>query len=296
MPSSKPVSVSRRSFVRTLGLAGAAVATTPWLRGGMTRTDRALILIHLAGGHDGLSTFVPAQDDDYYRARPTLALRREALLRVGERAWLNRAAADLAPLLADGQLAVLPAVGFDAAVPSHYRAAQLWRTGTASEEVATSPWYARAGVAARDCGTDFAAAPESLVAAVGEGARVVTARCEGFDTHFDQRVPYDAALASFARGLAQLQRQLVRRGLADRVLTVAYSEFGRTVHENAFGGTDHGHGGQVYFAGGSVRGGVHGELRADVAASVDPRRVIATCAHWLGCADVSAARPLPIVP
>jgi uncharacterized protein (DUF1501 family) len=65
------------------------------------------------------------------------------------------------------------------------------------------------------------------------------------------------------------------------------SEFGRTVHENANGGTDHGHGNVIWVLGGRVRGGqVYGDwpgLAAkqlyqgrDLAVTTDFRLVLAT--------------------
>ena len=41
---------------------------------------------------------------------------------------------------------------------------------------------------------------------------------------------------------------------SDTVIVVL-SEFGRTVHENGNGGTDHGHGNVIWVLGGDVRGG-----------------------------------------
>lgn len=307
MHSSDPSPFTRRAFVRALGLAGAAAATAPWLRaearppaaGG----PRTLVLIHLAGGHDGWSAFVPADDDAYRRARPTLALARSDLVRAGEAVWVNRAAGDLAPLFAEGKLAVLTQVGFAPAILSHHRAAQLWRTATAPEEIADAPWVGRCGAGVCELPGDFSAAIERVgaEAAGGAGAGVFSLQLGGFDTHFDQRAAQDRALGIFARGVARLQRRLERRGVAGRVLIVAFSEFGRTACENEFAGTDHAAGGHCYFIGSRVRGGVHGESGFGLPApTVDPRRIIATCARgWLGArpgaATDAALSPLPLL-
>jgi len=288
MPSSDPAPLSRRAFVRSLGVAGAALAAAPLLRahaGAVTRAERTLVLVHLAGGHDGLSTFVPGDDEAYFRARPTLALRRAETLRLGESVWLNRAAADLAPWFEAGAIAVLPQVGFTPASPSHYRATQLWRSGSAPEEVAVARWTERTGRPVVDHGGAF----EGGLAKIAARVRAVAAgeihhvRLDGFDTHFDQRAAHDAAIARFARGIAHFQRQLARGGAAERVRVVAFSEFGRALAENEFGGTHHGGGGQCYLIGAGVRGGVHGRIdAAATVAPVSPRQVIATAADWLG--------------
>lgn len=299
--SATATSVSRRAFVRTLGVAGAAFAASPLLWAKLGREPheaRSLVVIHLAGGHDGLSTFVPCDDENYYRARPTLALRGSEVLRLGESAWLNRAAADLAPLWEGGELAVLPNVGFAPASVSHYRATQVWLSGSAPEEVVNTRWTERCGRPVVDVTGDFADALMRIAERVAdsETGEIFHVRLEGFDTHFEQRAAHDAAVATFARGVAQFQRRLARRGAANRVLTLAFSEFGRAREENEFGGTHHAESGQCYFIGAGVRG----STRLDASPKIEHRRVIATAVEsWLGAsaslvlgADVSS---LPVL-
>lgn len=277
--------VSRRGFVRALGVATAALAAAPLLKARLRTagapSERTLVVIHLAGGHDGRDVFAPCDDEAYYRARPTLALRPNDVLRLGESVWLNRAATDLAPLWERGELAVLPHVGFAPASLSHYRASQVWLSGSGSDEGVTTRWTERCGRVVVDMPGGFETALVQIserIADRGAGG-IFHVRLEGFDTHFEQRVAHDAALATFARGVAQFQRQLSRRGVADRVLTLAYSEFGRAMEENEFGGTHHAGTGQCYFIGTGVRGG----QRFESVAPTEHRRVIATAAEgWLG--------------
>lgn len=304
MPSSDAAPFSRRAFVRTLGLAGAAVAAAPLVNARVFRAaaggPRTLVLIHLAGGHDGWSTFVPADSDDYYRARPTLAQRRPELLRLSESLWLNRAASDLAPLFERGELGIVPQVGLAPASLSHYRATQVWLGSSAPDEVEVTPWFARGDATVTELREDFstALARVGTEAAARDETEVFFVRLDGFDTHFDQRAAHDAAIAAFARGVAQLQRALTRRGVAERVLTVAFSEFGRTLAENEFSGTDHAAAGPCCFIGPGVRGGVIGRFDPTVAAPViDHRRVIATCESWLGWTEGIGAtfKSLPVL-
>lgn len=304
MHSSDPSSLTRRSFVRSLGVAGAALAAAPLLKArssGSERAQRSLVVVHLAGGHDGLSTFVPGDDEAYYRARPTLAVRRADVLRVGESVWLNRAAADLAPLFEDGELAVVPQVGFTPASLSHYRATQVWASGSTPEDVALTRWTERCDRAVFDHGDPFERALAKIAAQLrsAETGAIHHVRLEGFDTHFDQGTAHAAAISVFARGIAQFQRQLRRHGAAERVLVLAFSEFGRALAENEFGGTHHGECGQCYFIGAGVRGGVHGCIDASATlASVSHRQVIATAADWLGVGHAQllgeAAESLPL--
>src|SRR5262245_23100816 len=48
---------------------GAAVSSRPGVP-----DDRILVVVQLGGGNDGLNTVVPFGHDQYYRARPTLAV------------------------------------------------------------------------------------------------------------------------------------------------------------------------------------------------------------------------------
>jgi uncharacterized protein (DUF1501 family) len=78
----------------------------------------------------------------------------------------------------------------------------------------------------------------------------------GWDTHVNQG-SHKGQLANHLRslgdGLATLANGL-GKDWADTVVVVV-SEFGRTVHENGDGGTDHGHGNLIWVLGGGVRGG-----------------------------------------
>ena len=86
------------------------------------------------------------------------------------------------------------------------------------------------------------------------------------------------------------------------------SEFGRTVHENGNGGTDHGHGNVIWVLGGGVRGGrIYGDwpgLAAaqlyqgrDLAVTTDYRTVLAVILErHLGLADHQLAQIFPGLP
>ncbi|MDB6169591.1 MAG: hypothetical protein JWM88_2455 [Verrucomicrobia bacterium] len=111
------------------------------------------------------------------------------------------------------------------------------------------------------------------------GAEVYFVSIPGFDTHFDQGAQHAARLGFAADALLALQRRLERRGVDHRVLTVVFSEFGRSAAENAQGGTDHGEAGPVLLLGARVRGGFHGRVGGE---PLDFRRVLATVTErWL---------------
>ncbi|MCC6739162.1 MAG: DUF1501 domain-containing protein [Planctomycetia bacterium] len=116
----------------------------------------------------------------------------------------------------------------------------------------------------------------------GFPARVYLVTLGGFDTHANQRGAHTALLATFSEAVATFQRDLEARELAGRVVTLAFSEFGRRVAENVSQGTDHGAAGPMFVIGKGVRGGLYGGApdlekldSGDLAMKVDFRAVYA---------------------
>ena len=99
--------------------------------------------------------------------------------------------------------------------------------------------------------------------AVPNGPRVATLEASGWDTHVNE----GAADGQLARRLAMLDAAIDAMKTAmgpdvwNKTVVVMATEFGRTVHPNGSGGTDHGTGGAAFLFGGAVAGGkVHAEL------------------------------------
>ncbi len=90
-----------------------------------------------------------------------------------------------------------------------------------------------------------------------------------FDTHEDQASSLASGLGEAVQTLYAFQRDLEARGLADRVLTLVWSEFGRRPQENASGGTDHGAAGCGFVIGTHSAGRMIGEWQG-LAAGLDP--------------------------
>jgi uncharacterized protein (DUF1501 family) len=124
------------------------------------------------------------------------------------------------------------------------------------------------------------------------GIRAVTVESDGdFDTHDNQAGDLGDGLSKVSASLAAFQADLEARGIADRVLTLVWSEFGRRPQQNESGGTDHGAGGVAWVQGTRVRGGVLSEYpdlnkldsEDNLAVTVDFRRVYASLLEqWLG--------------
>jgi uncharacterized protein (DUF1501 family) len=105
----------------------------------------------------------------------------------------------------------------------------------------------------------------------------------GYDTHANQEQRHLQLMTEFSTAMAAFQADLKAQGNADRVLTMAFSEFGRRVKENGSAGTDHGKAGPMFLCGPNVRSGLYGESpsltaldQGDLAFKVDFRSVYAT--------------------
>ncbi len=81
----------------------------------------------------------------------------------------------------------------------------------------------------------------------------------GFDTHSGQLGTHNRLLSNFSQAVSAFQRELADSGHDQRVTTLAFSEFGRRVSQNASQGTDHGAAGPVFVLGPSITPGLIGE-------------------------------------
>ena len=93
----------------------------------------------------------------------------------------------------------------------------------------------------------------------GTKTRVFYVTLGGFDTHANQSFTQQRLLAEFAAAISSFYAELKAIGQQERVLTMAFSEFGRRVEQNASGGTDHGTAGPMFFFGPSIRPGLIGK-------------------------------------
>ncbi len=107
----------------------------------------------------------------------------------------------------------------------------------------------------------------------------------GWDTHINQGAATGQLanhLKPFGDGIARLVKRL--GPVYDQTIIMVLSEFGRTIHENGNGGTDHGHGNVLWLLGGGVHGGkIFGEWPGlstnlfegrDLAVTTDFRNVV----------------------
>jgi uncharacterized protein (DUF1501 family) len=108
---------------------------------------------------------------------------------------------------------------------------------------------------------------------------------DGFDTHSSQADVHRNLITTLSRAIDNFQDDLERKGIADRVVGMTFSEFGRRVFENESRGTDHGAASVQFMFGKNVKGGLYGstpDLSLDnLAVEFDFRRLYADAVGWL---------------
>lgn len=106
------------------------------------------------------------------------------------------------------------------------------------------------------------------------GLEVAFAESNGWDTHFNQ----GAENGIFARNVADLSNSIMAfwtdiSAFQDDVTVMTMTEFGRTVHQNGTGGTDHGRASCNFILGNDVKGGlVHGSVQPLAAENLEDGR------------------------
>jgi len=81
----------------------------------------------------------------------------------------------------------------------------------------------------------------------------------GFDTHSNQLNGHANLLQNLANSVSAFMQDLKLLGVADRVVVMTFSEFGRRVEQNGSAGTDHGTAAPLFVIGSNVKGGIIGE-------------------------------------
>ncbi len=80
----------------------------------------------------------------------------------------------------------------------------------------------------------------------------------GYDTHSDQVNRHGVLMSDLSLALYNFYNDLENQGLADKVVVMTTSEFGRRPYQNGGGGTDHGAAAPMFVLGNTVNGGIIG--------------------------------------
>jgi uncharacterized protein (DUF1501 family) len=384
-PTSAPTTTDRPVDVTTLTLSAATDQPTT-----VDPRQRALVVIQLSGGHDGLNAVVPYGNGLYHQLRPQIGIADDQVLHLDDQIGLHPNLKSFKSLYDQNQLAIIQGVGYPNASRSHFRSMEIWHTGRPESSGSTQGWLGafmsdiyKTGDSPFECVNFGVSVPQALItpnapvaalqdtntfqflvdrrlptmkdpllktfgqvyakpaqkspaldlvagdwatttrgvgvlAGITEkyqpaaqypnnpfgrtlqqvaqmltadvGTRVFYVQLGGFDTHANEKPVHAGLLSQLADSLSVFQTDLEAHSLADRVLTMSFSEFGRRVKENGSQGTDHGAAGPMFVLGKTVKGGLYGNPpnlaqldEGDLAFSVDFRSVYATVIeNWLG--------------
>lgn len=131
------------------GFGVKALGANPWvhaLTNSATDTDKVLVLIRLDGGNDGLNTVIPM--DQYSKlaeVRPQVVLPESSILRLeGEdKVGLHPAMTGLQEMYREGKLKIVQSVGYPNPNYSHFRATDIWMSGSDANQILNSGWAGR---------------------------------------------------------------------------------------------------------------------------------------------------------
>ncbi|TNE56605.1 MAG: DUF1501 domain-containing protein [Bacteroidetes bacterium] len=152
--------MKRRNFLKNIsagvalpsllsGLGVRAYASNPYsqlLHDFNIDTDHVLVIIQLEGGNDGLGTLVPLdQYDHLYNGRASVLLPENSLLPLTNNLTLGMhpALSGLHSLYNDGKVRIIQNVGYPNPSLSHFRATDIWMSGSDADEYFPSGWAGR---------------------------------------------------------------------------------------------------------------------------------------------------------
>lgn len=105
--------------------------------------QRALVVIELSGGNDGLNTVVPFEDPQYYRLRPNLAIPEDQILKLKDGIGLHPQMGALHSLFHDGKVAIIQGVGYPNPNYSHFESADIWYSAQPTKSAGRTGWLGR---------------------------------------------------------------------------------------------------------------------------------------------------------
>lgn len=358
--------MKRREFLRNLGIiAGAGTAIYKFdniflrtfaqpLFNLNSVNGKILVLIQMKGGNDGLNTVIPLDQYSIYSLkRPQIKIEETAAVKITNSTGLHPALSSIKTLYDEGKVSLIQNVGYPNPNRSHFRATDIWLSGSESDVVLYDGWVGRyllknfpgfpevpapyplaiqlnsvpsqlfdtskGGMALSFSNpNDFYTLVKGLSAdndpppatisgeelkflkeianlsmqygslikekanlgnptenypssRLGPQLKIVAdlilgglqtpvylTQIDGFDTHSNQLTAHNTLLQNINDSVMAFQKDIEKAGMADKVVIMTFSEFGRRVGENASQGTDHGSAAPVFVIGKNVNGGIIG--------------------------------------
>jgi uncharacterized protein (DUF1501 family) len=111
-----------------------------------SNTDRVLVIIQLSGGNDGLNTVIPLSEySKYYNARTNIAIQENKVLSLKgfDATGIHPAMTAMQNLFSEGKLNIVQSVGYPQPSFSHFRATDIWMSGSDSDQYLNTGWAGR---------------------------------------------------------------------------------------------------------------------------------------------------------
>lgn len=140
-------SLDRRELLKSVLLAPGLCAGGVGLRWLPEGDSRALVVLELEGGNDGLATLVPTDDPALAKARRTLADVRKGALPLAPGFGLHPALPGVHALAKEGSATFVHGVGYPKPDRSHFRSRDIWQSGDpelVKVVAGTTGWLGRA--------------------------------------------------------------------------------------------------------------------------------------------------------
>ena len=169
--------ISRRNFCKTCGLLTLSGTLAPSFLANtvaaaptsLAQGKRALVVVQMTGGNDGLNTVVPFGDSAYYNARPTIGLKDDQIIKLDDKLALNASLKEIHDLYTNGQVALVRGVGYPNPNYSHFRSMEIWQSSN-PDGPAQDGWLGRYLTAAAQAGDPAALARLGItIGSTGQG-------------------------------------------------------------------------------------------------------------------------------
>jgi uncharacterized protein (DUF1501 family) len=140
--------MNRRKFLKQSSLASSLFFVPSFIKAFevVARNKlgyKRLVIVQLSGGNDGLNTIIPFGNDMYYKARPSIAIAKNEVLKLNDEVGLNPSLTPLKRLYDNGYLSIINNVGYPNPIRSHFRSMDIWQTASDSNEYSQSGWVGR---------------------------------------------------------------------------------------------------------------------------------------------------------
>lgn len=142
--------ITRRNFCKTCGLLSMTGVMAPAFLArtvaanptGLAAGKRALVVVQMTGGNDGLNTVIPYADSAYYTARPTLGLKEAGIIKLNDQLALHSSLKELKGMYDNGQMALVVGAGYPNPNYSHFRSMEIWQSAN-PDSAARDGWLGR---------------------------------------------------------------------------------------------------------------------------------------------------------